>query len=482
MSECAEMIRLAEDGLASANVLFQEPAANDGIGLVRFSETDWVRHYCRTLETILEDLRRLEAAPETARRYTSIVEVGRADSIDRMNFLAEFSNGRGFAERFEAALFGALAVHGVTLDVLKQFGAPGAVDGRFLLQHGIRAERSLAVLRNYPAELKKRVGNGLSRLRPEFLRLAEAPGVLSEVGSSIDRIGGLPLEEIGELLARHDCFGAGRSFRYLDGGFQPVDTRDMRPVEQFFGYEGVRRAFAEHFRRFSEGYGGEPLLISSLPGLGKTRFTMAYTLSQPGLILILAGPEALERDLERLLAKLERQRQHRFVVFFDDIDPRTLDWYQFRTNIGGSLSMPDNVMVVLAANYEFPASILSRGRGVSFPVFDENRCQEMIEDFLRFKGLRQPTPELVNVIAADYTEEFGQKKFPELSPRTLMRYLGWYESDGKKRRRLLEQSKLEMIVRPDAQLFYEFNLKQLKLLYGEEKVLEAVRDQIETPR
>lgn len=335
----------------------------------------------------------------------------------------------------------------------------------------------MSLFRLYQAELKQRSGEELSRLRPEALRLAEEPTRFTDE-FSLTRMGGMTVEAIGDALTAHDRFGVSRTFRYAEGVFTPVELNELRPAEQFFGYTAIRRSFKEHFARFAAGYPSEPLLISSLPGLGKTQMTMAFTLAQPNLTLILAGPDTLAHDLETLLEALRWQTQHRFVVFFDDIDPRTLDWYLFRTNVGGSLALPENVMVVLAANYDFPASILSRGRGVSFPIFDEIRCEEMVEDFLHYKGIQRPSPELVSVIAADYTEDFGQKKFPELSPRTLMRYLGWYETDPKKRKRLLDQSKLEMILRPDAQLFYEFNLKQLKLLYGEDKIGEVLREKL----
>ena len=41
---------------------------------------------------------------------------------------------------------------------------------------------------------------------------------------------------------------------------------------------------------------------------------------------------------------------------------------------------------------------------------------------------------------------------------------------------MLELSRQEMIVRPDAQLFYEFNIKLLRSLYGE-SYIEQLRDE-----
>ena len=47
---------------------------------------------------------------------------------------------------------------------------------------------------------------------------------------------------------------------------------------------------------------------------------------------------------------------------------------------------------------------------------------------------------LVSLLAADYTESFGQKKFTELSPRTLMRHLLVYTRSREKRRLLAEEN------------------------------------------
>ena len=184
----------------------------------------------------------------------------------------------------------------------------------------------------------------------------------------------------------------------------------------------------------------------------------------------------LETDWHSLVSALAARKDHRFVLFFDDIDPRQVDWYSFRTNVGGAFTPPENIMPVLAANYDFPPSILSRGRKISYPVFDEERCMEMIEDFLRGFGMKHPQRNIVSLMGAQYTEEFGQKKFTELSPRTLMRYLEKFRKDGALRRKMLEMSRQEMIVRPDAQLFYEFNIKLLRSLYGE-SYIDALREE-----
>ena len=135
-------------------------------------------------------------------------------------------------------------------------------------------------------------------------------------------------------------------------------------------------------------------------------------------------------------------------------------------------------MPVITANYEFPASILSRGRKITYPVFDELRCTEIVEDFLKSFGMRHPPANLVSLIAADYTEEFGQKRFTELSPRTLMRYLKIDEVYPVKRRTMVELASGEMVQKPDAELFYEFNIELMRSLYGEEYIKRLLKERL----
>ena len=98
----------------------------------------------------------------------------------------------------------------------------------------------------------------------------------------------------------------------------------------------------------------------------------------------------------------------------------------------------------------------------------------MIADCLTSKGMKEPSRDLVSVIASDYVEEFGQKMFEELSPRTLVRYLQSYNSDALKRRKMLENSRNELITEPDAQVFYDENVKLMRSIYGD-SILEELR-------
>ena len=280
------------------------------------------------------------------------------------------------------------------------------------------------------------------------------------------------------MLARADELSQGRCFLFRNDRLIPVEPESVKPVGKFFGFAGMRAIYQDHFRDFAAGVCNVPLLIHSLPGYGKTSMVLSYALAVPEVTVVLPEPAALERGWDELLEQLRRRPDRKFVIFFDDIDPRGVDWYHFRTNVGGAFSPPGNVLVVLSSNYEFPAGILSRGRRMSYPVFDEVRCIEMVEDFLLDFGLKRPPKNLVSLIAADYTEEFGQKKFTELSPRTLMRYLSVYGMNRSKRRTIAEMSLGDVITKPDGELFYEFNIELMRSLYGEEYIQKLLKEKL----
>ncbi|OGV33785.1 MAG: hypothetical protein A2020_11705 [Lentisphaerae bacterium GWF2_45_14] len=317
--------------------------------------------------------------------------------------------------------------------------------------------------------------NGLSQISPSASRLKSVPPPFRIEDGQLPP---LMLEKLRTRAFELDPFRIGRAFRFIDGVFIPVALASIRAASKFYGYTEARHKFHEYFDSFLREKSNLPLLISSLPGLGKTHFTIAHALSCENLSLILPEPESLEQPLENLISRLAARKNRKFVIFFDDINVSEVDWYYFRTNVGGSFALPTNVSIVIAANQRFPANITSRGRSFEFPIFDEIRCMEMVHDFLISLGMRNPPPDLVSVISADYVECFGQKAFDELSPRTLVHYLEKYEKDPALRKRMLDLSREEVISRPDSQIFLEANVKILKAIYGEEAIAELRKQQL----
>lgn len=377
------------------------------------------------------------------------------DLAEALNEIVRISPRRGVLEVLEDDFFEMLIAS--KLDITNYL-KPHSLDFEqieFYRQNFLDLEQGVV-------ELRKNLDH--KRINPAVKACLAGKSILSENA-----------EKIVEVALLRDPFAQSRTFRLVKNSFTACTVKNI-PVDKFYGFQAVRERFFEHLSDFAANKGNVPLLVSSLPGLGKTQFSINYTLNFPELTLIFAEPETLSGELEELIKLLALRKRRKFVVFFDDIEPEKVDWYSFRTNVGGSAVLPENILFILASNYHFPINILSRGREITFPVFDEIRCLEMVEDFLLDFGMKNINENLASIIAAGYIEDFGQKKFTELSPRTLIRYLEKFRNDAQLRKKMLDMSRQEMIVRPDAQLFYEFNIKLLRTLYGE-SFIDALREE-----
>ncbi len=426
--------------------------------------------FLQTLQVLLRKLRRELADTGSTfpgtRLTTALSE--EPDSVDAWNKLTALCGEKTFRQWVDDTLFDALMRLNYSMrfspELLRHVSDPETAAGSSML-HAVAFVKSLdSVIQNYLALVQDSGAPELTRLNPLVKKIS-----LSGSFFLRSTLKGLALE-LDSRFIRSDVFSQGRTYRYSRGEFLPVVLKTVRGIQEFYGYKEAKRVLSEHIGAFDAGKYNLPLLISGLPGLGKTQMTIAYILNHPDLTLILPGLDALQDGLEELIAKLTVYKNKKFVLFFDDVDTRTVNWYYFRTYIGGSFTLPPNQMVILASNYRFPPNISSRGRVFHFPLFDEIRCQEMIEDLFLSRGMSRVAPELLSVIAADYVEAFGQKEFEELSPRTLARYLELYLDDPARRRKMLEFSRGEVITKPDSQIFYEMNLKLMKALYGEEAI------------
>ncbi len=445
MEQLAEKAGLAA---ASFNVIFHVPC-REGLEVRGCGNAPFVESCIGLLGRIMEELPRLASSPETAARIR-ICMGGAPDSIDYLNSVIRLAEPGRPVEILAGEACQALLAGG---------------SGQFMLDHCVR------LIESFPAVVVEHLqimesldgmpdGEALLRYDPAAFRLFELPEKLS----SKKNIRQSFLAMMEDMENRKDPLLRDRILRHMDGRFIPTVLNSIRPVGEFYGYHAARDVFKKYFAGFAERNENLPLLISSLPGLGKTHFTISHALSYANVTLILCEPHDLEKPLEKIIRALSGKTARHFVLFFDDVDTRKIDWYYFRTNVGGSFVLPANVTIVIASNYEFPANISSRGRGFTFPIFNEITCQEMIGDFLVCLGMKSPKPELVSVIAADYVEEFGQHLFEELSPRTLVRYLERYNSDMAKRRKMLELSREKVIPVPDASCFYDANQKVIERL------------------
>jgi len=453
---------------SSIKLLFTELKRGQ-VEFINIFRKNFIQNYIIVLNKILIDLNYFSEDKESAKRIFTVLNP-EADSIDALNQLFIDCHGQNLMTCLEEAVFDALILHDV-LQNLKDFDD----DTEFFIHHASQVCSSVQVISSFIDLMREAAGEDkrLSRLRPGISNLMQGKSCINLPGG---KISGKTMALLNQKALEADPFSGGKAFRYIHDKFKAAELSSIRAVDEFFGYTYVRKTFANHFDEFAKQKTNLPLLVCSLPGLGKTHLTISYTLKYDNLTLILPEPEYLEKSLQELIEKLASRKDRRFVIFFDDVDPAKINWYYFRTNIGGSFSLPDNVSVVVASNFEFPANILSRGRAVKFPLFDEIRCLEMIEEFLKSRGMKHRNRNLELVIAADYIEDFGQRKFEELSPRTLIRYLQVYENDMRKRKKMLDITRSEVFSKPDPQIFYEFNAKLMRSLYGDE-VLDALREE-----
>jgi hypothetical protein len=455
--DIAELKVMAMDSLASFNVLFEHISGQE-LKIKELGNNELLSLFFKILLSINSELELLCENPKTAERRSYIKGAG-PDSIDYINSLMAQCRKQNFSDILIAAI-----IEATTLDQSRINEKKDEEIIKFKLAHGDRLVKSgIKLIVDYTVliSILDNSRSSLTRLTPFISEKIS----LSEIFDSKTDLHTVPIAELQERFQKMDPFLSGdRVFRFSEGRFLPAKIGPVRPVDKFYGFISAKEFFRKYLAAFSEKGENFPLLITSLPGLGKTHFTISYSLYFQNLTLILCEPHELEKPLVDLIAILGKRSNRRFVLFFDDVDTRKIDWYYFRTNIGGSCVLPENITVIIASNYEFPANILSRGKGFAFPFFDEITCQEMVHDFLMAMGMKAPSKELVSVIAADYVEEFGQHIFEELSPRTLVRYLERYLSDSVKRKKVMDQSRQEVITSPDAMCFYEANQKVIERL------------------
>lgn len=448
---------LAKDSLASFNVLFEHTSGQE-LKIRDLGNSELLSLFFKILVSIDSELDLLRGSSQTASRRSCVCGKG-PDSIDFINSLMAQCRKQNFSDILIAAI-----IEATTLEQSRINEKKDEEIIKFKLAHGDRLVKSgIKLIIGYIdfMECLDKSGSSLTRLTP-FVREKIS---LSEIFDSKTDLHSMPIDVLQLRFQKMDPFLSGdRVFRFSEGRFFPAKIGPVRPVDKFYGFFPAKDFFRKYLAAFSEKGENFPLLITSLPGLGKTHFTISYTLYFQNLTLILCEPHELEKPLVDLIAILGKRSNRRFVLFFDDVDTRKIDWYYFRTNIGGSCVLPENITIIIASNYECPANILSRGKGFAFPFFDEITCQEMVHDFLTSMGMKAPSKELVSVIASDYVEEFGQHVFEELSPRTLVRYLERYLSDSVKRKKVMDLSRQNVITTPDAMCFYEANQKVIQRL------------------
>lgn len=462
----AELQRTVAQALTSASVLFQRPS-NGQVSVRAIVHRQKIDNFLRALQAVRDELTQAREEASTSRRYYEVVDES-PDSIDYINTLVADGSGRPFSDFLTDATWDAVRERLPRGPVrrgmdLSHFTHTLAHAQR-LLATGIGALTAYTVLLESSAQ--GAVSESIPRLDPTALGESQAERTLD---SALD--GALTpkkVKAISTRIKRHDRFAQSRTFRVMAGDILPGTIGEIRMLENFYGYTQERKILGKILTDFIDGVTNRPLLVTGMPGMGKTHMTIAHALSQDGLTLVNAEQEDLGAGLEELVITLGQHPYRKFLVFFDDVEPDHVPWSTFRNQVDGYLPYPDNVEIVIATNGEFPASIRSRCRVFELRPMNPEVCEEFIVDYLNeHRWMSQPYPNLVSTLAADFSSMFRRRVVNELTPRSLIQYFEMLEKDTEKIRRLIRES-LEDVVRvPSEEPFIESNRQILHRLERE---------------
>ncbi|MCK5686011.1 ATP-binding protein [bacterium] len=375
------------------------------------------------------------------------------DSIDYFNNIIRLTQEISFADLLKKRLCFDLSL---IID-LNNIQANCKIKINQILMHSARLIKLACLIpEKYFSKLKK-----MLRKNDQLLRLVYFDPF--ETGNEIFS----ELEDLIFHVRELDGFSNDRAFTFdSEINFSSFSVDHIRDRIDFYGYRETKLFFMDHFSEFANNNPVLPLFIYGPPGLGKTHFTISMALAYQNLNVICMGKEQFETRLGKLFARLKNYSYRRFVVFIDDIDPKTIDWYQFRSYVDGMMHIPENVSLVISTNFEFSSRILSRGKVLEFQRLNARLAEEMINDyFVSTTGHNLPDA-LFTIIAADYVNEQINGPLHELTPRSLLVYLQTLEKNSKRWNSLVYEAGCENVFRvaTDGE-FVRSNKNVMKKLY-----------------
>ncbi len=386
------------------------------------------------------------------------------DSIDYINNIIRLTQESCFSDLLKKRICYALSF---LLD-LNDIQANCNIRTNQLIMHSARLIKLACLIpEKYFNKLKK-----MSKDKDQLPRLLEFDSF--ETGNEIfgeildvKKVNKEAIEDLIFYVRELDGFSDDRAYIFDSRvDFSPFSVDHIRDRIDFYGYRETKLFFMDHFSDFSNSNSALPLFIYGPPGLGKTHFTISMALAYPNLNVICMAKEQFESMLGKLFKRLKNYSYRRFVVFIDDIDPKTIDWYQFRSYVDGMMHIPENVSLVMSTNFEFSSRTLSRGKILEFERLNARLAEEMISDYF-VSTTGEKLPDILNtIVAADYVNEQINGPLQELTPRSLLVYLQTLEGNSKRWKSLVFESGCENIFRvaSDGE-FARSNKEVMKKLY-----------------
>ena len=463
--------------ISSFRVLFQDPTDTGLMAITRSTHREFLQTYLDMLKAMHQEI--VTNAKQTGdgqenkqpniadnRLYISIDE--RSDFIDYYNQLVSLADGSDISQLLSGCIWDSIGStlprkiherdHTTTIQHI-------ARHANWLLQLGI------LVPEKYSAQLREAIVDTQLpvRIDPTTLGTIQKPEVLQRfLTGNIDESG---RDELVRLIRQNDSFSHGQVYESHNGRITQSDIGNLTPLGMFYGYQKEKGFFDNTLWEFTDNKLAQPVIITGFQGFGKTHFIHAYGTEYAGLTMIRAGNTELDQHFPGLIDELtNRYHYRRFMLFFDDVKPHLVNWEYFKPLVDGQQPFPENVMIVMASNYEFPPPITSRAKNMTFGPMTAKLCYQMIEDYLHKNGMKtlEEEAELSGVepdiikkrrrhgicaIVNNYVIEYKRGAYSELTGRSLASYLDTFNDNVAKLKSLMTTGMSREVQLTDEEVF-----------------------------
>jgi len=218
--------------------------------------------------------------------------------------------------------------------------------------------------------------DGIDPLMTDYIALfPESPGALSRIRLKNAGEGNVLEEADDETLVKllADSYKERpRVWEYNPetAARQEGSLHEVRHASRYYGYRNERRDMLAHFTAFGRGGTVVPLLLLGETGVGKTDLPKTYFAqfllpNMKNVHMIRIPPKGLLK-LPAIIEEF-RNKPGSYVIVFDDMgveqdpDAQERQWKPFRDVYeGASRRPPDNILLVISSNRDFPPNVVSR--------------------------------------------------------------------------------------------------------------------------